>query len=95
MFKNIFRRFSKKAMGHMEKEEFVDEMREYVMDILVGFKGVDAPELLNELYEECEGMIDDAHDEMIHEVIERLGGEIYDPSIEEDDYEEEENEGDY
>ena len=82
-------------MGHMEKEEFVDEMREYVMDILVGFKGVDAPELLNELYEECEGMIDDAHDEMIHEVIERLGGEIYDPSIEEDDYEEEENEGDY
>lgn len=79
----------------MDKEEFAEEMREYIIDILVGFKGVDAPELLNELYEECEGDPDDAHDELIHEVIERLGGEEYDPSIEEDDYEEEEDEGDY
>lgn len=82
-------------MAYMEKEEFVEEMREYVLDILMGFKGVEAPEVLNELYEECEGIIDDAHDELIYEVIERLGGEEYDSSVEEDDYEEDENEGDY
>ncbi len=89
-------RLTKKSMAHMEREDFFEEMREYVTDIVeAGFKSVEVPEILNELYEEAEGNPDDAHDEMIHEVIERLGGEAYDPSIEEDDYEDEENEGDY
>jgi len=88
-------RLNKKSMAIMEKEEFFEEMREYVTDILTGFRGVETPELLNELFEEAEGNPDDAHDEMIHEVIERLGGEEYDPSVEEDDYEEESDEGDY
>lgn len=82
-------------MAHMEKEDFIEEMKEYVADILMGYKGAELPEVLNELYEECEGNPDDAHDENIHEVIERLGGEEYDASIEEDDYEEEGDEGDY
>jgi len=82
-------------MAYMEKEDFIEEMKEYVADILMGYKGVEVLVLLDELHEECEGEVDDAHDEMIHEVIERLGGEVYDPSVEEDDYEEEEDEGDY
>ncbi len=80
----------------LEREEFFDEMKEYITDLIQGeYKGVTAEEVIKPLYEKVNGNPDEAHDEIIYEVIEQLGGEPYDPSVEEDDYEEEEDEGDY
>lgn len=83
-------------MTKMEIEDFNLEMKEYVTDIVQNeFTNIEISEVMSELYVEVKGEIEDAHDEVIYEVIERLGGEPYDPSVEEDDYEEEADEGDY
>ena len=83
-------------MTRMEIEDYNVEMKEYVADILQNeFTNIELNEVMKELYKETKGDPEDAHDEVIYEVIERLGGEPYDPSVEEDDYEEEEDEGDY
>ena len=83
-------------MTQMEQEDFNTEMKEYVLDIIQNeFTNIDIDELMRGLHKETKGDPEDAHDEVIYEVIERLGGEPYDPSVEEDDYEEEEDEGDY
>jgi len=83
-------------MTKMEIEDFNLEMKEYVLDIVQNeFTNIDINELMTELHKEVKGETEDAHDEVIYEVIERLGGEPHDPSVEEDDYEEEADEGDY
>ena len=83
-------------MTRMEKEDFNLEMKEYVLDILQNeFTNIEIDEVMDELYKVTNGDPEDAHDEVIYEVIERLGGEPHDPSVEEDDYEEETDEGDY
>jgi len=83
-------------MAKMQQEDFNEEMKEYVTDIIQNeFTNVEVPKVLEKLFEKTKGDSEEAHDEVIYEVIEELGGEPYDPSIEEDDYEEEEDEGDY
>lgn len=84
-------------MGKVDYEEFAEEMREYVKDIVTGeFRGVETPEVLKKLYVVSGQDADACHDELIYDVIEELGGEPYDPSVEEDDYEEPlADEGDY
>lgn len=83
-------------MAQVDFEEFAEEVREYVKDIIGGeFRGVDVEEVLKKLFERSEQDPDMCHDELIYEVIEELGGEPYDPSVEEDDYEPLEDEGDY
>lgn len=84
-------------MAQMEFEEFEVEMKEYVADIIQSaFTNIEVSDILKSLYKKCEGNPAEAHDEVIHEVIEELGGEPYDPSAEEaDDVEKETDEGDY
>lgn len=83
-------------MGKVEYDEFKEEMKEYVKDIVSGeFRGVETEDVLKKLFKKVDGDPDACHDELIYDTIEELGGEPYDPSVEDDDYEEETDEGDY
>lgn len=69
-----------------DKNDFFDEMREYVRNIIdAEFRNVDIKDVLSRLYKETGGDVKAAHDELIYEVIELLGGELYDAEAEDDD----------
>jgi hypothetical protein len=80
----------------LHREEFFEEFSGYIESIIEDeFEGVEAVDVLPELFKQAGGNPGLVDDELIYEIIELVGGTPFDAAVTEDDYEDEENEYDY